>query len=183
VTDRNTQTQEVMGLLDGAPEFVRQMAGTIELGDSGLEELKKARTKGIKLDIATDGGLKDGVGTTGVVIVKHNKVNMLLHAYSMETEATLEGITSTREELRAQVAACYLVSLMESSFGAPGKRIQARIITDSKASIQIVHNAEKPADRKKILDPDMDLRIEFARVNKEMVYANFQHIWTQSPPN
>ena len=28
------------------------------------------------MDITIDGGLKDGVGTTGVVIIKHNDVNI-----------------------------------------------------------------------------------------------------------
>lgn len=98
-----------------------------------------------------------------------------MRAYSVEMEAVVEGINSTREELRAQVAACYLVRLMEGRFGVPRQRLNLWIITDSKASIKIINNADKIVERRKFLDPGMDLGMEFARVNKAIEYANFQH--------
>ena len=72
--------------------------------------------KGTELLIGTDGGLKNDIGTTGVVIESCEDPKSNIKAKSAET-APLYNLHSTREELRAILSAEILLDKMGSIWG------------------------------------------------------------------
>ena len=90
--------------------------GQVEIDWERSKELEVIWKKGGGLDLATDGGLKDGMGTVGYAIFEEGGIKPFVKGLSGELEKDFSGLTSTREEVRALVAVMYLLKEFEKEW-------------------------------------------------------------------
>ena len=99
---RKEDTQDILGNFTTIHE--KSIIGTIKLEEE--EEIKKIQqnwnTGNRRITCGTDGGLKDGIGTTGYVIYNTKTRQQILTGYSGEEQVSTSA-SSTRHELRAQL--------------------------------------------------------------------------------
>ena len=98
--------------------------------------------QGTELLIGTDGGLKNDIGTTGVVIESREDPKSNIKAKSAET-APLYNLHSTREELRAILSAEIFLDKMGSIWGK--KNIDITFVSDSTSALHFVDKTTIPA--------------------------------------
>ena len=87
------EAQENGGVLDNIPEYQSQMIGMMEYEKEGLKVLMNELKMGGKLDVATDGGLKNGIGTSSYAFFKRGDTNPLIKGYSGEVEKDVSVLT------------------------------------------------------------------------------------------
>ncbi len=121
----------------------------------------------LSLVCGADGGLKDGIGTSGYIIQLDGGLDPIVYGHSAELQPS-HTASSTRQELLGQLALEYWMEHMEEVLGEPYGRIEINIVTDSQASIDILRNLESKIGLKDVLKPDVDvgLAILYKRRNR-----------------
>ena len=93
------------------------------------------------------------------MIYETTRREKLLTGYSSEKQLQKDA-SSTRQELRAQLAIYYWLEHMCTLFGEPAKRVEVIIVTDSAASLQIWENMKNIRGIKDVLKPDVDIALD-----------------------
>ena len=151
----------------------------MEYDQVGLDELRKLIRSGEMLDVATDGGLKNDIGTSSYAFFKHGTTKPLVKGYSAELEKDVSGLTSTREEIRAYVAVWYIVEELKKKWGVEDMNQNIRVITDSKAAMTMCAE-DRELNRRTVLGPDMDLVMEIRNMKRNQSRVNLRMEWVES---
>ena len=115
-----------------------QVVGEFRTGQSLLARLE-TQWKGEECTIicATDGGLKDQLGSSSYGFFLPQETEPVLEGFSAEHQPHLEA-SSTRQELLGQLAAEYWLHDLQKKWGTPRRKLRLILVTDSKASIDIM---------------------------------------------
>ena len=135
----------------------RKVVGQFELDLTEFRKLKAAWGKEkITLLCGTDGGLKDGIGSTGYVITDPTADKPLLMGGAAEKQ-DLEEASSTRQELLAQLAVVYWLDHLIQVIGEPCEEVDIHLVTDSQASIDILGRCTQNIGIKDVMKPERDV--------------------------
>ena len=163
-----------------AAKDARAVVGQYQIDLAILAKLKQQwQEADLRLVCGADGGLKDGIGTSGYIIQLEGDMDTVVYGHSAEAQPS-HTASSTRQELLGQLALEYWFEHMEAVLGEPYGRIEIDIVTDSQASIDILRNLECKLGIKDVLKPDVDvgLAILFKRQNRH--WADFTTIKVRS---
>ena len=117
----------------------------------------------VSLVCGCDGGLKDCIGSRGYTVYIADRMQPLVSGYSAERLQD-DTSSSTRQELWAQLCIEYWLVHFIDTLGEPQSKVEAIIITDSQASIQIRERATLVVSMKELMQPDSDVVMELAQV-------------------
>ena len=124
---------------------------------SSLETQWKADT--CTIICATDGSLKDTVGTSSYAFFLPQETEPFLEGSSVEHQPQLEA-SSTRQELLGQLAAEYWLHDLRQKWGTPRRPLRFILVTDSKASMEIMKSVPLIIGMSDTLTPEMDVALE-----------------------
>ena len=142
--------------------YEEQVLGTYSENDQQLDRLHKQWHNGVSLIAATDGGLKDAVGTSSYVLLFPQDTSPIVQGYAGEYQPR-RSASSTRQELLGQLGVEYYLNRLASRWGVPRGTFALKLVTDSKASIAIMENTHSWLGIKDTLSADMDIGMEIAR--------------------
>ena len=113
--------------------------------------------------IGTDGGLKDTTGTCGVTMYNKTLKKELCHSMSAE-KCGLDQLHSTREEIRAVVAAEGIIGQCNNHFGATEQTIE--FVCDNKSALGKIEY--EGSEQKKVapLAAEAELLMELTSLRK-----------------
>ncbi len=134
-----------------------------------------------------DGGLKGSIGTSGYVLYGRSSDTPLVFGHSAEAQSS--GASSMRQELLAQLCIEYWLDHLIRTLGEPGCHLSVQLVTDSKASIDILDNMENKIGMTEFLKPDMDVAMAVAarrarrsRCKMDIIKVN-SHIGLEEAPD
>jgi len=107
-----------------------------------VRKLETTWKRGSALLIGTYGGLKDQIGTTGVVIESCDDTKTNIKTWSAET-APVNNLHSTREEFQAILSAELLLEKIGSAWGH--KNIDITLVSDSTSALHFVDKTTIPS--------------------------------------
>ena len=166
VKDYYTEESVAAGVFQD--RFVRKVIGQFELNMSELRSLREQwACAPIRLLCGADGGLKDGIGTSGYVLTLPEREQPLVTGHAAESQGNLSS-SSTRQELLAQVAVEYWIDHLLQLLGIPVWDLSVTVVTDSQASIDIVQNCGSVCGIKDVLRPEYDVASELHRLRKRV---------------
>lgn len=113
----------------------------------------------INLLCGSDGSLKEGIGSSGYCIVVPNREIPLVTGYAAEYHIR-HNSSSTRQELLGQLVIIYWLHRLITAMGTPGWDLAVQLVTDSKASIDIMEQCDSLIGLKDGLRPEMDVALE-----------------------
>ena len=154
----------------------RTLLDKVHYGD--IVAIKKSWETGKDWRIGTDGGLKGGIGTIGVTVTDSITEEELLTVKSAET-CGHHHLHSTREELRAQLAAEVIINECGKHWGRDQKR-NIQLVCDNRSTVNIL---KQDIPTTTLMDPhvaeiDIILSInELKRVNENV---NRTYSWVSS---
>ena len=152
--DRDNDGDKSVGFFNEESE--KQIVGEFEVNTRELEKLVTIwGQRQVTLLCGSDGGLKEAIGTSGYVLYVGESDTPLVYGYSAEQQFTTAS--STRQELLAQLCIEYWVDHLISKLGEPGYQLTVKLVTDSKASIDILENMSRKIGMNEFLKPDMDV--------------------------
>ena len=147
---------------------VRKVIGQFELNMVELQFLReKWALEPIRLLCGVDGGLKDGIGTSGYVITRPDGATPLVTGHVAESQINPSS-SSTRQELLAQLAVEYWIDHLLKLLGIPGWDLKATVVTDSQASIDIVQNCGNVRGIKDVLRLEYDVASELYSLRERL---------------
>ena len=88
---------------------------------------------------ATDGGLKDSIGTSSYGLFFPGECKAILAGFAGEFQPK-DYASSTRQELLGQLGVEYWLEELSQRWGIPRNGLELTLITDSQASIDIMDN-------------------------------------------
>ena len=164
--------------LDGSiPEFPKNDRSTLMqnhiMGNSHIMESKMDQLKTVwhsnsgLLVGATDGGLKDMVGTGSYAIFLPGDPVPVIQGYSAEYQPRKEA-SSTRQELLGQLGLEYWLGELHHKWGKPRGRLRILLVTDSKASIDIMTTIPQALGIGSMLKCEMDVALEVYAQQRKM---------------
>ena len=161
-------------LIDKLPQFMQKTIGRIT-GTclDNLEEVWNHKT----IIAATDGGLKEKIGSHGYLLVESGSHEPFIRGYGAE-QALYKTMTSTREELIAMLAVHYLLKVLQQLYGKIDSP-NIFFLTDSEAAQSIRKKEVGSHQTVKWLDKEMDVESEIRRMEK-VVGINAEIIWTKA---
>ena len=172
-----------------AAELEDEILGTYEEHAPYLQKLEGMwHDRECSLVGATDGGLKDKIGSSSYVLYFPNDLQPILWGYTGEYQPRVFS-SSTRQELRGQLGLEYCLWKLQRRWGTPRGQINLTLITDSKASIDIIDNIPNIGGMKDMLRAEMDVGLELysQRVHNARVHRNIikvaSHIAKEEAPN
>ena len=107
---------------------------------------------------ATDGGLKQQVGTSSYAFFLPGISDLVLEGFSAEYQPHISA-SSTRQELLGQLGAEYWLSRWQKEWGTPVRPLRFVLVTDSQASIEIMKSIPSIVGISGILKPEMDVAL------------------------
>ena len=119
---------------------------------------------------ATDGGLKDQIGTNSYAFFFPNDEDPILTGFSVEHQPCLAA-SSTRQELLGQLAAEYWLQIWKETWNSPLGRINFVLVTDSQSSIDIMKATNKIIGSSDTLRSEMDVALELQRTQVENLWV------------
>ena len=137
---------------------------------------------------ATDGGLKDTIGSSSYALYFPHDLQPIIWGYAGEYQPRVSS-SSTRQELRGQLGIEYCLRKFHRRWGTPRGQIHLTLVTDSKASIDIIDNIPNIVGIKDTLRAEMDIGLELysQRVHNARVHRNTikvtSHIAKDEAPN
>ena len=138
----------------------RNVLGNYRIDENQLQALQNQWIyDDCHLICATDGGLKEGVGTSSYAIFFPENHIPIVSGRAGEWQPR-ENASSTRQELLGQLGIEYWLTRLETKWGRPRKGLQITLITDSQASIDIMANIPNITGIKDTLKPEMDVALE-----------------------
>ena len=108
---------------------------------------------------ATDGGLKDQVGTSSYALFLPEISTPIVTGRAAEWQPSTDA-SSTRQELLGQLGLEYWLSRLEKNWGRPRHGVKLALITDSQASIDIMANIPNILGIKDVLRPELEVALE-----------------------
>ena len=151
---------------------VRKVIGQFELNMEVLRSLREQwACEPIRLLCGADGGLKDGIGTSGYVITLPDGDTPLVTGHAAEAQL-ISSSSSTRQELLAQVAVEYWIEHLLQLLGTPLWDLTVTVVTDSQASIDIVQNCGSVYGLKDVLRPEYDVASELHRLREKFEFSH-----------
>ena len=112
-----------------------------------MDQLKRVKrqwdTNQLILFCETDGGLKDGVVTSGYNISLGSIDNWVIHGHAAEEQED-SWASSTHQEILAQIAVEYWINHLRKIFRIYDNTIHEEIIRDSSVIIQIAKAYNTP---------------------------------------
>ena len=145
----------------------RQVIGQYEIATDQLELLKeKLETNQLILYCGANGGLKDGIGTTGYNLYIGIEETPFIYGHAAELQ-TDSSASSTRQELLAQIVIEYWIGHLVKYLGISDKRLRVVVITDSAASISIVEGYSKSVGAKQFLQPEAEVGMELYKLRQQ----------------
>ena len=144
----------------------RKVVRQFEINKQEVQNLKhKWSSEKVTLLCGTDGGLKDGIGTTGYVITDPDGTSPIVMGHAAEKQPSHDA-SSTRQELLAQLAVVYWIDHFIQVFGEPGWEAQIHLVTDSQASRDILDRSSMAIGIKDVMQAEMDVS-EAIRVRRD----------------
>ena len=127
---------------------------------------------------ATDGGLKGNIGTCGLVLFNEEEKAELVTAMSAES-CGLGLLHSTREELRANLAAEILFDTCNETFGS-GEKNEIEFICDSKSAVKTLQQDVEKLRLTSPLQAEMGIVLEIERFRKRNMDIKRKYTWVRS---
>ena len=132
-----------------------------------------------KLICATDGGLKDKMGTSSYVIFHADAEDPIVEGFEGEYQPLMSA-SSTRQELLGQLGVEKWLEKLKEKWGVPRHRLKLVLITDSQASIDIMVNAMILTGIKDTLRAEMDVALELKRLQSMHWWVDRQVVKVES---
>ena len=138
--------------------------------------------------VATDGGLKDQMGTSSYAFFLPNDPIAIIEGYAGEYQPCVTA-SSTRQELLGQLGIEYWFETLECKWGRPRGGCKVVLVTDSQASIDIINHIPQGIGIRDMLRPELDVGLELyhQRQNKQWVHWKIEkvtsHIEVEEAPN
>ena len=137
-----------------------QVMGKAKIEYAQLEKLEIAwKSAECTIVCATDGGLKDTVGTSSYAFFLPHDTSPVIEGFSAEHQP-FEEASSTRQELLGQLAVEYWIHELREKWGSPRSRLRLVLLTDSKSSIDIMKSIQNIIGVSATLKPEMDVALE-----------------------
>ena len=147
--------------------------GKFNINRTLLEELNnKWHQAECTIVCATDGGLKNCIGTSSYAIFFPQKLEPIISGRAGEYQPR-EIASSTRQELLGQLGVEYWLTRLEKRWGRPRNGINIVLITDSQASLDIMENAHQILGVKDTLKAEMDVAMELLRTRTQHQWARW----------
>ena len=157
--DRENDGTKQVGIIED--EVVKEVVGHFDINQQELDNLTTIwGQQPVTLFCGSDGGLKGSIGTSGYVLYGRFSDTPLVAGYSAEKQSP--GASSTRQELLAQLCIEYWLDHLITTLGEPGCQLSVELVTDSKASIDILDNMPQKIGMNEFLKPDMDVAMAVA---------------------
>ena len=123
--------------------------------------------------VATDGGLKDGIGTSSVVLYNEGGKEEICTAQSAES-CRMNSLDSTREELRGNLMAEILVNQLNDEYGKDVNHL-IKFVSDSRNALNKI--------QKKFIHPmeaEYDVTEEIRKLKLSNENIERQYLWVKS---
>ena len=144
-----------------------RVLGKFMIDSTQMERLKQCwYSSPVTLVAATDGGLKDGIGTSSYALFFTEEFPPIIQGCAGEHQST-KSASSTRQELLGQLGVEYWLRKLVIQWGFPRISLAVTLVTDSKASMDILANTKNLQGIKDTFGADMDIGLEIARVQNE----------------
>ncbi len=154
------ESSDVLGIESSNQAYVKQAVGKYTVDEEILELLRQNwHTSENKLICATDGGLKDSIGTSSYGIFLPDNNQAMIAGFSGEHQPS-QSASSTRQELLGQLAVEYWIRDLQSRWGAPINGLTVTLVTDSQSSIDILDKTSGASSISDMLNPEMDVALE-----------------------
>ena len=158
--------------ITSALRWAKTSVGHVKCNDRG--KFATSWKSGSNIRIGTDGGLKNNLGTTGIVIEMEDDTSVKLTAMSAEycNKGTLH---STREELRAILAAEMIIQRCGDLWGKECNR-KITFICDSKIALSEVEIDSTKWKKRDFMGPEIDLimSIDALKVENDNIRRIYQ---------
>ena len=154
-----------MGNFESDNKAINKTLGFVQCMD--FRQLEKKWKAGESWNVSTDGEPQGGIGTCGVSFHCSSLDEELL--YSMSAESCVhQQLHSTREELRAVVAAEAMIQICNEMFGFVPQR--CHFVCDNKSALAGVKGnsvRERSLRKKDPMAPESDLLWELSKLRKK----------------
>ena len=146
----------------------KRILGRFEINPHELQRLTLDwHNQPMVLLCGSDGGLKGNIGTSGYALYSGTSDIPVVAGYAAELQFH-ESASSTRQELLAQLCVVYWISHLIERLGEPKETLEAFLVTDSQASIDIMENMERIIGLKDVLTPDIDVAMALSWKRKQI---------------
>ena len=167
----------------------QQVLGKFQVDHVLLHRLQQVcHSKDCTLVCATDGGLKDFVGTSSYALFFPREEQAVISGRACEYQPWAHS-SSTRQELLGQLGMAYWFDRLQKRWGIPRYQVSIILVTDSQASIDILTREDQLAGNKDVLKLETDIALEIRRLWSQHskiiwdVYKVESHIEKNSAPN
>ncbi len=141
-------------------ETQQLVLGQYEINDELLGQLGKQWHQVDNLIVcATDGGLKDSIGTSSYAMFLPGITSAVPSGVAGEYQPR-NSASSTRQELLGQLAIEYWLRHLQDRWGTPRCGVKLMLITDSQASIDIIAKVPNVGTIRDMIAPEMDVGLE-----------------------
>ena len=147
-------------------EIDKAVLGTYQIYPEQKEKLQEIWNIGGTLICATDGGLKDTMGTSSYVFYLPNDLQPIVEGLAGEYQPIVTA-SSTRQELLGQLGMELWLQRFYDWWGHPKNVIEVALITDSKSSIEIISNVSKTMGIKDTMRAETDIALEIRRYHRK----------------
>ena len=148
---------------------------------NNVRKVREMWIKGSNWILATDGGLKDGIGTCSSVMYNVEKGKEMCTSMSAE-ECNMNLLHSTREELRGILAAETLLDECNLSFGDESQN-NVKFVCDNKNAIKAAKGESMSSSKGGMLQPDNEIIMEIKRLQRCNENISREYKWVKSHQN
>ena len=167
----------------------QNVLGNFQVDQALLHRLQQVwHSTDCKLVCATDGGLKDSVGTSSYALFFPREEQAVISGRAGEYQPWAHS-SSTRQELLGQLGMAYWLDRLQKRWGTPRHQVSIVLVTDSQASIDILTREDQLTGIKEVLKPEMDVALEIWRLwsqNSKIIWDVHKvesHIEKHAAPN
>ena len=152
--------------------LVNNVLGKYQVNEALLHKLQGSwNESGVQLVCATDGGLKNCVGTSSYAILFPGDPQPIISGMAGELQRW-DHSSITRQELIGQLGIEMWLEKLVDQWGVPRQKLQLTLVTDSQVSIDILQKVPEGIGIKDMLQPEMDIALEIYRLQQK-------HFWTE----
>lgn len=157
-----------------------RILGQYTVEDAGLQQLRDQWENGhCHMVCATDGGLKEKVGTSSYAIFLPGNTQPVIEGFTGEAQEQVSA-SSTRQELIGQLGLELWLNRLLRQWGFPKYKINLVLITDSKASIDILHNMSQIRGLADTMRAEADVALEIVRYQKQTYWITREVVKVES---
>ena len=166
-----------------------RVLGTYTINQQQMEKLKQLwHTSNNNIVAATDGGLKESMGTSSYALFFPDDPVEIVKGYAGEYQPK-PSASSTRQELLGQLGVEYWLEDLANQWGRPRNSCRMVLVTDSQSSIDIMKNIPQGIGIRDMLKPELDVGLELyeTQLTNSWVYRRVEkvvsHIELDDAPN